>query len=277
MFPAINLGALERYRVQAPNGKLSLAEIDPGDRQYVLSDKAEAKAATEADVAEIVRLQEVLYAQARHALLIVLQGMDTSGKNSTIRKVFGPIDPLGIYATNFRVPTEHELAHDFLWRIHKAVPPVRMIGIFNRSHYEDVVAARVRALVPPDRVEARYGQINAFERHLAENDVTILKFFLHISKEEQKKRLQARLDDPTKRWKFDPRDLSTRKRWGDYIAAYQIAIERCSTEWAPWFIVPANRKWYRNAVVAQIVRSTLEAMDLTYPAEMPDLDRIRIG
>jgi PPK2 family polyphosphate:nucleotide phosphotransferase len=275
-FPKIELGALERYRVRGGAEPPRLADIDPKDRNGLSLDKAEIEIATMADVAEIDRLQDILYAEAKHAILVVLQGLDTSGKNGTIHKVFGPIDPLGVLATSFKAPTPPELAHDFLWRVHKVVPPVRVIGVFNRSHYEDVLVARVHGLVPHDRLEARYDQINAFERHLAANDTVILKFFLHISKEEQKARLQARLDDPTKRWKFSPSDLAERKYWDDYQTAYQIALERCGTEWAPWFIVPADRKWYRNAVVARILRATLEALDLAYPADMPGLDKIRI-
>jgi PPK2 family polyphosphate:nucleotide phosphotransferase len=275
-FPKIELGALERYRVRGGAEPPRLADVDPKDRNGLPFDKAEIEIATMADVAEIDRLQDILYAEAKRAILVILQGLDTSGKNGTIRKVFGPIDPLGVLATSFKVPTPPELAHDFLWRVHKVVPPVRVIGVFNRSHYEDVLVARVHGLVPHDRLEARYDQINAFERHLAANDTVILKFFLHISKEEQKARLQARLDDPTKRWKFSPSDLAERKHWDDYQTAYQIALERCSTEWAPWFIVPADRKWYRNAVVARILRTTLEALNLAYPADLPGLDKIRI-
>jgi PPK2 family polyphosphate:nucleotide phosphotransferase len=276
MFLTLNLGTLERYRIRATNGRGSLRDIDPGDREGLPFDKAEAEAAMKADIEEIDRLQDILYAQGKYAMLVILQGMDASGKDSTIRTVFGPVDPLGAIAISFKRPTEQELSHDFLWRIHKAVPPVRMIGIFNRSHYEDVVTVRVQGLVPPDRIELRYQAINAFEKHLAENSVVVLKFFLHISKKEQKERLQARLEDPTKRWKFSPDDLMTRKHWDDYMSAYQLALERCSTEWAPWFIIPSDRKWYRKAVVARIVRSTLEALDLAYPREMPGLDKIQI-
>jgi PPK2 family polyphosphate:nucleotide phosphotransferase len=207
---------------------------------------------------------------------VILQGLDTSGKDGTIRRVFGPINPVGAIATSFKKPTPHELAHDFLWRIHKAVPAAGMIGIFNRSHYEDVLVHRVHGLVPPDTIEARYRQINAFEHHLTENDVILLKFLLHISKKEQKARLEARLQDPTKRWKFNPDDLAERRHWGDYLSAYEVALRRCSTQWAPWFVVPADHKWYRNAVVARIVRVSLEALDLTYPPEMPGLDKVRI-
>lgn len=276
MFPAINLGVLERYRVRAKGEPVRLAQVDPKDRQALPFAKEDVKMAMQADIAEIDRLQDILYAQGKHALLVALQGMDASGKDGTIRKVFGPINPLGTSVTNFKKPTQVELAHDFLWRIHKAVPPARMIGIFNRSHYEDAVVVRVHRLMPADRIEARYRQIDAFERHLAENEVTILKFFLHISKETQKRRLEDRLNDPTKRWKLDPDDLRERAFWDDYMAAYELALARCSTECAPWFIVPADRKWYRNAVVARIVRSTLEAMDLSYPPDKPGLDKIRI-
>ena len=252
-FPVVNFGALERYRVPAADWSGRLTDMDPADREGMPFPRPEAEAATASDIAEIDRMQEILYAQSKHALLVVLQGSDA-----------------------FKKPTPHELAHDFLWRIHKAVPAAGMIGIFNRSHYEDVLVARVHGLVPPERIEARYDQINRFERHLVENDVTILKFFLHISRKEQRARLQARLDDPTKRWKFNPDDLAERKHWDDYMSAYQTAFERCSSEWAPWFIVPANHKWYRNAVIARVVRSTLEALDLTYPPEMAGLDKIRI-
>jgi PPK2 family polyphosphate:nucleotide phosphotransferase len=276
MFPAIDLGALERYRVPATGRLPKLVEIDPRDQDGLPYRKPEAKKATAADTAEISRLQEILYAQAKHAILVVLQGMDTSGKDSTIRVVFGPINPLGVVATSFKKPTAQELAHDFLWRVHLAVPPVRIIGIFNRSHYEDVVTARVQGLAPRERVEARYDEINAFEKHLAENGVTILKFFLHISKKEQSRRLRARRQDPTKRWKFSAEDLAARKCWDDYMEAYRLALQRCSSVVAPWFIVPADRKWYRNAVVARIVRTALEALDLRYPREMPGLDKVMI-
>ena len=275
MFPAANLGLLERYRVPV-DWKVELSKIDPRNREAIPFPRLETEAATVADIAEIDRLQEVLYAQAKYTLLVVLQGQDASGKDGTIRRVFSPLNPLGVVVTSFKKPTPRELAHDFLWRIHKAVPPAGMIGIFNRSHYEDVLVPRIHATLPAERIEARYRQINAFERHLAENDVTILKFYLHISKKEQKARLDARLHDPTKRWKFSPADLAERKHWGDYISAYEVALQRCSTQWAPWFVIPADRKWYRNAIVARIVRATLEALDLTYPSEMPGLDKIRI-
>jgi PPK2 family polyphosphate:nucleotide phosphotransferase len=276
IFPAITFGTLERYRVRVSQPMPDLAEVDPRDRTGLPFPRDQVIAATAADVAEIVRLQDILYAQARHAVLVVLQGVDTSGKDGTIRRVFGPINPQGVTTTSFKKPTPPELARDFLWRIHKEVPPVGMIGIFNRSHYEDVLVARVHQLAPHERIEARYAQINDFERHLAANGATILKFFLHISKSEQKARLEARLQDPTKRWKFDPDDLAERKHWDAYWKVYRIALARCSSDAAPWFIVPADRKWYRDAVIARIVRKTLDALDLTYPTEMPGLDKVRI-
>jgi len=277
MSPKISFGALERYRVPVGRPMPDLAVIDPRDRTGLPLPKDQVIAATAADVAEIVRLQNILYAQAKYALLVVLQGADTSGKDGTIRRVFGSINPQGVVTTSFKKPTPREFAHDFLWRVHKAVPPVGMIGLFNRSHYEDVLVPRVHSLLPPERIEARYGRINDFERHLAANGVTILKFFLHISKSEQKARLQARLEDPTKRWKFSPDDLAERKHWDAYWEAYRIALERCSTKEAPWFIVPANRKWYRDAVIARIVHHQLGSLDLAYPTEMPGPRRLECG
>src|ERR1700719_1547300 len=211
MFPAINLGSLERYRVPV-EWKGELSDIDPRDRDAIPFPRPETEAVTADDIAEIDRLQEVLYAQAKYA-----------------RRIFGPINPVGAIATSFKKPTPHELAHDFLWRIHKAVPAAGMIGIFNRSHYEDVLVPRVHGLVPADRIEARYRQITAFEQHLVENDVIILKFYLRISNKEQKSRLEARLKDPTKRWKFSADDLAERKHWDAYISAYETALQRCST------------------------------------------------
>jgi PPK2 family polyphosphate:nucleotide phosphotransferase len=217
------------------------------------------------DGAAIDTLQDRLYAERQRALLVILQGTDTSGKDGTIRKVFNQTGPLGVAVTAFGRPSEEELAHDFLWRVHMACPRRGIIGIFNRSHYEDVLVGRVRGLAEPEAIEARYGQINAFEKMLVDNGTTILKFMLHISKEEQRERLQARLDKAESRWKFDPADLEDRKRWAEYQTAYEAILERCSTEWAPWHVIPADRKWARNAAVAAIVRSTLEAMDPQYP------------
>jgi PPK2 family polyphosphate:nucleotide phosphotransferase len=210
-------------------------------------------------------VQDRLYAEGKRALLVVLQGTDTAGKDGTIRHVFNATGPLGVTVTSFRRPSEEELAHDFLWRTHLACPRRGFIGIFNRSHYEDVLVGRVRKLAPSEEIEARYGQINAFEKVLAENGTHILKFMLHISKKEQSKRLQERLDDPKSRWKFNPSDLEDRKLWDEYQAAYELMLDRCSTQWAPWYVIPADRKWARNAAVSALVRATLEDMDPQYP------------
>ena len=258
------LGAA-RFRVPVGGRGFRLADVDPRGGAD-LPDRAQTEARMAADIARIDVLQDILYAQGRHALLCVFQAMDAGGKDGTIRTVFGPIDPLGLAATSFKKPTERELAQDYLWRVHQAVPARGMIGLFNRSHYEDVLVVKVHGWAPPDAVERRYGQINAFEKHLSENGVTILKFFLHVSKAEQKVRLQARIDDPRKRWKFNPGDLEERKLWPRYMRAYGTALTRCSTAWAPWHVIPADRNWYRNAVVARIVCQTLEGLDLAYPA-----------
>jgi PPK2 family polyphosphate:nucleotide phosphotransferase len=248
-----------------PGSKSKLSERDPADRLH-FADKASAEAATEADAHAIDSLQDVLYAEGKRALLVVLQGTDTAGKDGTIRDVFNRTGPIGVSVTAFRAPSEAELAHDFLWRVHHAVPRRGTIGIFNRSHYEDVLVVKVRKLVPAAAIEARYDEINAFEKTLVENGTTVLKFMLHISKEEQRERLQARLDDPKKRWKFNPSDLDDRDRWDDFHAAYATMLDRTSTKHAPWHVIPADHKWVRSAAIAAIVRKTLEDMDPRYPA-----------
>jgi PPK2 family polyphosphate:nucleotide phosphotransferase len=247
-----------------PGERVALSGRNPRHKAG-LSEKEAAQAQTAENAEAIDILQDRLFAEGRRALLVILQGTDTSGKDGTVRKVFNRTGPLGVSVTAFRRPSEEELAHDFLWRAHKVCPRRGTIGIFNRSHYEDVLVARVRGFAPADEIERRYGQINAFERMLVENGTTILKFMLHISKEEQRERLQARLDEPRSRWKFDAGDLDDRKHWDDYQAAYETMLERCSTEHAPWHVIAADRKWVRNAVVAAIVRQTLEAMDPQYP------------
>jgi PPK2 family polyphosphate:nucleotide phosphotransferase len=253
----------QAFRV-APGTRVQLDERDPADKAG-LSHKAAAREETEKDAAAIDALQDRLYAERRRALLVILQGTDTSGKDGTIRSVFNRTGPLGVSVTAFGRPDADDLAHDFLWRVHAACPRRGTIGIFNRSHYEDVLVARVRGLAPPDAIEARYGQINDFEKLLAENGTTILKFMLNISKDEQAERLRARLEEPESRWKFNPDDLEDRKHWDDYRRAYEIMLERCSTPHAPWHVIPADRKWVRNAVIAKIVRATLEEMDPKYP------------
>jgi PPK2 family polyphosphate:nucleotide phosphotransferase len=211
------------------------------------------------------QLQAALYAENRRAVLAVLQARDTGGKDGAIRHVFGLVNPMGIDITSFKAPTALELSHDYLWRVHKRVPPRGIIGVFNRSHYEDVLVVRVHDLVPPDTWRARYDQINAFERHLADNGVTIVKFCLHISREEQRRRLMDRLREPNKNWKFNAGDLEERERWDDYTAAYADAIRLTSTTWAPWYVVPADRKPVRDVLIAQVMVETLERMEPHYP------------
>jgi PPK2 family polyphosphate:nucleotide phosphotransferase len=210
-------------------------------------------------------LQAKLYADGRYALLVVLQGRDASGKDGTVRKVFGACNPLGCQVTSFKVPTPLELSHDFLWRIHQATPAKGMIGIFNRSQYEDVLVVRVRDIVPKKVWAERYAYINEFERTLDANGTRVLKFFLHVSRDEQRKRLLERLSDPDKNWKFRAGDLDDRALWGDYTKAYRDALRLCSTPWAPWYVVPADDKKARNYFIAQTVVAALEALDLRYP------------
>jgi PPK2 family polyphosphate:nucleotide phosphotransferase len=219
-------------------------------------------------------LQTALYAESRQALLVVLQGRDAAGKDGLIRRVFGPLNSQSCVVSPFKRPTEYELARDYLWRVHQVVPPKGTIGVFNRSHYEDVLVVRVHNLVPQPVWSQRYDQINAFERMLSENGVRILKFFLHVSREEQKQRLLERLNDPLKNWKFQVGDLEERKRWDDYTEAYEEALERCSTEWAPWYIVPADRKSTRNLLVAQVLVSALEAMNPQFPRVDPEVMKV---
>jgi PPK2 family polyphosphate:nucleotide phosphotransferase len=250
-----------------PGSPARLSHRDPSDT-LGLAGKEATKQALEEDAAAIDLLQDRLFAERRRALLVILQGTDTSGKDGTIRKVFSTTSPLGVTVSPFGVPSEEERAHDYLWRVHLACPRRGMIGIFNRSQYEDVLAVKVHKLAPEADIERRYGQINEFEKTLVENGTTFLKFMLHISKAEQAKRLQERLDEPHKRWKFRAGDLDDRKRWDAFMEAYEIALTRCSTEWAPWYVVPADREWVRNKTVAVIVRETLERMDPKYP--VPD-------
>jgi PPK2 family polyphosphate:nucleotide phosphotransferase len=259
-----------------PTGEpVHLADYDPdftGDYER----KKAAKKQLKDNRKRMRELQEILYAEHKHALLIVFQAMDAGGKDSTIRHVMEGINPQGVTVSSFKVPTPEELDHDFLWRIHRRTPRRGMIGIFNRSHYEDVLVVRVNELVPKDVWQARYDHINAFERLLADSGVTILKFFLHISKDEQKERFQDRLDRPDKHWKFSHGDLDVRQQWDQYMAAYEDAITRCNTSWAPWHIVPADKKWYRNLVVSSVIVETLEKLDLQYPEPEPGLDEVVI-
>ena len=263
----------DRYRIGAGEAA-DLANRDPSDQGLFAGDKKAGKAALVNLNKRLEELQELFYADNRHRLLVVLQATDTGGKDGTISSVFDGVNPLGVKVASFKKPTEAELARDYLWRVHPHVPANGEIVIFNRSHYEDVLVVRVHDLVPNERWRRRYQQIVDFERLLIEEGTTIVKFFLHISKDEQRERLQARLDDPQKHWKFSLGDLDERKRWDEYQAAYEEAISNTSTESAPWYVIPANRKWYRNIVVATILIETLESLDLQFPEPEDDLSGI---
>lgn len=262
--------------VRPPIGtRVDLTRYDPGFTGPY-KHKKNAKEQLEINREQLRELQELLYAENKHALLIILQAMDAGGKDGTIEHVMHGVNPQGVAVTSFKVPTELELAHDFLWRIHQHAPKRGMIGIFNRSHYEDVLVVRVNELVPEAVWRQRYEHINNFERLLADSGVTILKFLLHISREEQKERFQDRLDEPHKRWKFSKGDLAVRKQWDQYMAAYEDAITYCNTEWAPWHIIPADKKWYRNLLISQIIVETLENLKMRYPNPEEGLDEIVI-
>lgn len=252
-----------QFRVSSKK-RVRLDHIDPRSKS-AFRDRKAAEARSVKHGAVINEWQDKLYAEGTRALLVILQGVDTSGKDGTIRHVFNQTGPLGVVVTAFRPPSEVEAAHDFLWRAHRGSPRRGYIGIFNRSHYEDVLVARVRKLAPAEEIERRYEQINAFEKMLTENGTTILKFMLHISKEEQRERLQARLDEPHSRWKFSEGDLEDRELWDEYQEAYELMLSNCSTPWAPWHVIPADRKWARNAAIAAIVCETLEKMSPKYP------------
>jgi PPK2 family polyphosphate:nucleotide phosphotransferase len=257
-----------------PNAKVDLrqwrADDSPGCK-----DKVHAVKELSAHLDELCRLQYRLYAENRRAVLVVLQGLDAAGKDGAIRHVFGGLNPQGCRVTAFKTPTAQELEQDFLWRIHQAVPPRGVIGIFNRSHYEDVLIARVRNLVPEPVWRARYGQINAFEEHLAANGVVLLKCFLHVSREEQSRRLVERLDDPERNWKFSTGDIEERRYWAAYQQAYAEALGRCSTKTAPWHIIPSDRKWYRNWAISRLLLETLRGMDLQFPPPLADVRALR--
>jgi PPK2 family polyphosphate:nucleotide phosphotransferase len=263
----------KRFRV-APGRKVQLAQWDPEDTANVPHERAAEQLAR--NIERLAQLQYRFYAEGKRSLLIVLQAMDAGGKDGTIRHVMSGLNPQGCRVTSFKVPTPEERAHDFLWRIHRATPAAGEIGIFNRSHYEDVLVVRVRELVPRSVWSRRYAQINRFERHLAENGTTVLKFFLHISKAEQRRRLQARLDDPEKNWKVTAADAEERRYWEDYQQAYAEALGQCSTPTAPWFIIPANKKWFRNLAIASILVETLERLDPRFPKPAVDLTQIKI-
>jgi PPK2 family polyphosphate:nucleotide phosphotransferase len=266
---------MDRYRI-APDTRVRLAEWDPRHTGAYGEGKDAAKDRLKELNRRLESLQELLYAEGKHKVLIVLQAMDTGGKDGTIRHVFDGTNPQGVEVAAFKKPTPEELAHDYLWRVHDHTPAAGQIVIFNRSHYEDVLVVRVHSLVPQERWSRRYRHINEFERLLAEEGTTILKFFLHISPEEQADRLQARLDDPTKQWKFSLGDLDERRLWPDYVAAYEAVLSQTSTEWAPWYVVPADRKWYRNLVVATVLVDALEGLGMSYPEPEDDLSGVII-
>jgi PPK2 family polyphosphate:nucleotide phosphotransferase len=258
-----------------PGSRLKLADRDPDDTHGNTKEKSARQLA--AHSAKLDELQDLLYAGHKHALLIVLQALDAGGKDGTIRHVMSGVNPQSCSVTSFKAPTPEELGHDFLWRVHKAVPIHGTIGIFNRSHYEDVLIARVHNLVPKAVWSKRYGQINDFESELAASGVKILKFFLHISKEEQKKRFEARLADPSKLWKASEADFTERRFWDEYIGAFEDALSKCSTHQAPWYVIPANKKWFRNLAVSQIIIEALASLKMKYPkSQIADPSKIVI-
>jgi PPK2 family polyphosphate:nucleotide phosphotransferase len=255
-------GKLRNELIVRP-GRFEIGSVDPNETFGFTKDSAAPVLA--GDLERLADLQERLWAERKRRVLIVLQGMDASGKDGVIRHVMTALHPLGCRAVGFGVPSELELAHDYLWRVHNVVPGNGEIVVFNRSHYEDVLVVRVHDLVPKERWEKRYDQINAFEKVLTDEGTLILKFFIHLDQEEQLERFRARLDDPTKRWKFRAGDLDERALWGDYMAAYEDALRRCSTDNAPWFAIPGNRKWFRDLAIARIVADAIEALDPQYP------------
>lgn len=263
---------LNTHRLK-PGEPMDLTKIETDGKEYH-DDREAAEQEFAALVEELAEWQRRLYAEGKQKLLVVLQAMDAGGKDSTIRHIFGPTNPQGVQVSSFKVPTPEELAHDFLWRIHRRAPGKGMIGVFNRSHYEDVVVVRVDGMVPEAVWRPRYEQINQFEKLLADTGTTILKFYLHISKEEQRKQFQERIDEPDKRWKFSFDDLEKRKQWDDYMAAYGEALARCTTEAAPWYVIPGDQKWYRLLAVARVIVGTLRQMNPAYPEPERDLSGV---
>jgi len=256
--------------------RVKLSEWDPKDDRLFQGEKKGAENLIDALNHEIEALQELLFAERQHKLLVLLQGMDTSGKDGVIRRVFERVNPQGVKVASFKVPTLEELDHDYLWRVHKQTPGKGEITIFNRSHYEDVLVVRVHNLVPEAVWSQRYNQICDFERLLSEEGTIVRKFFLHISKEEQKERLQARLADPTKHWKFSLGDLNERALWENYLEAYEDVLNKTSNDFAPWYIIPADRKWYRDLVISQILLDTLKDLDMHFPEPKEDLSQVVI-
>ena len=264
----------DEFRVK-PGKKVKLSRIDP-DFTGLFKDRKEAEKPFQENLEKMRKLQYTLYAENKKSLLLVFQAMDAGGKDGTIRHVMFGLNPQGCRVTSFKEPSKEELSHDFLWRIHKEVPPKGEIGIFNRSHYEDVLIVRVHDIVPEKIWSKRYRQINQFEETLSSNNVVILKFFLHIGFEEQKERIRERIENPSKNWKVTPEDFKERKYWDDYMEAYEDAISECNTKEAPWFVIPANKKWFRNLAVSAIIRQTLEEMHPKYPEPKMDLSKVEL-
>jgi PPK2 family polyphosphate:nucleotide phosphotransferase len=263
----------ELLRVE-PGSKIRLADVDPAETHGYT--KAGSAAELEKGLERLTDLQNRLWAEEKHPILVVLQGIDTAGKDGSIKHVMRAFNPMGCSVTSFRVPTPIEASHDYLWRVHQNTPGKGEIEIFNRSHYEDVLVVRVHSFVPKTVWQRRFDQINAFERLLIDEGTTIVKFFLHIDRDEQKVRLQSRIDDPTKNWKFKLGDLDERKLWDDYMAAYEEVLRRCSTEAAPWYVIPANRNWFRNLAIAEILADTLDDLKPAYPAPTEDFSKVVI-
>lgn len=266
---------MNKYRIK-PGQKVNLDKYDPDDTSMSKDGKAAAKQTVAKLNKELEQLQELMYAEHKHKLLVVLQAMDTGGKDGLVRSVFEGVNPQGVDVATFKAPTTEELDHDYLWRVHKQTPAKGQIVIFNRSHYEDVLVVRVHNIVSRDQVKKRYRHIAEFERLLAEEGTTILKFYLNISKDEQKRRLEARLEDPTKHWKFNVGDLKERTLWNDYMSAYEDAISNTSTAYAPWYVVPANKKWYRDLVISTVIVDALKGLKMGYPKPESDLSKIAI-
>ena len=263
--------------LQSQGSGFDLSAVDPAAKPYSSADKSNDQASVDALASELDRLQDLFYADRRYRMLVVLQGTDTSGKDGVLRGVFGRMSPLGVHTVGWKAPSDEERAHDYLWRVHARVPANGELVVFNRSHYEDVLVPVVNGWITPQQTKQRYAHINDFERMLVETGTVVLKFLLHISKDEQRVRLQERLDDPTKHWKFSAGDLEVRKQWNAYQKAYSEAIAATGTAWAPWTIVPANSKTHRNLMIATVLKQALLQLKLAYPAGDPALAKIRVA
>lgn len=274
--PAKAGNADDGYGAYAQAKPVDLKDYDPGAKPYSSGDKEADKARVDQLAGEIDTLQDILLANRKKRLLVILQGTDASGKDGTLRGVFARTSPLGVHTVGWKAPCEEELAHDYLWRIHRAMPAAGEITVFNRSHYEDVLVPTVNGWISKEQTRQRYAQINDFERMLTENDTILLKFMLHISKDEQRERLQERIDDESKHWKFSLGDLDVRKQWNEYQAAYAALLGATSTPWAPWIVVPADSKTHRNLMIATVVRDTLQSLNLSYPPAKKELRGMKI-